>query len=363
MPETAPRPGHATLAGWLVIGGSVILVLVAWQRIANLHTLEVQEELQRAASNSSVDLWTMSAERLETIIRVLCMIAAGAATASAILGWYALKRSTSARLAITLLTPLLVVGAFATASGFSGSLVLLGIVMLWLRPTRDWYAGRPWTTQTAGSAQRRPDPFAPTSQPRPVDAAPPTPEPPPPTPEPEPAPGPGPVQPGPFVGEYGAPAPTPATSPSPEVRAKRPGALIAACVTVWASCALVAGFMLLFSLVMTVARDEFFEELQRQQPDDVQGITAAQLATGTYLATAFIVLWCVAATVLAMLAFRRLQWARVALVTCAGVAGLVLLAATFISPPVGVLLVASLVTVWLLLRADVTAWFMPRDRR
>ena len=30
MPESAPRPGQATLAGWLIIGGSVILVFTAW---------------------------------------------------------------------------------------------------------------------------------------------------------------------------------------------------------------------------------------------------------------------------------------------------------------------------------------------
>ena len=44
MPETAPRPGQATFAAWLIIGGSVILVLTAYQRISTLHTLEVQED-------------------------------------------------------------------------------------------------------------------------------------------------------------------------------------------------------------------------------------------------------------------------------------------------------------------------------
>ena len=51
---------------------------------------------------------------LKTTIRVLCMIAAAAATASTILGVQALRRSTSARLALTLLAPLVLIAGFAT---------------------------------------------------------------------------------------------------------------------------------------------------------------------------------------------------------------------------------------------------------
>jgi hypothetical protein len=130
------------------------------------------------------------------------------------------------------------------------------------------------------------------------------------------------------------------------------------CSDLWASSAIVSGFMLLFSLIMAVARDEFFDEVERQQPDfDMQGLSRAELAMGTYAATTFIVVWCVAAIVLAVLAFRRTPWARIALTVCTGLAGLVLLGLTFFSPLLVVLLAADLVTVWLLLRADVAAWF------
>jgi hypothetical protein len=354
MPEKATRPGQATFAAWLIIGGSVILVVTAWQRISSLHTLEVQEELRRVLSEPPLSSTGLGLEGLKTTIRVLCMIAAAAATASTILGVQALRRSTSARLALTLLAPLVLIGGFATA-GFFAPLVVAGVCMLWLRPTRDWFAGRPWVATTQAVAQRRtdrPDPFAVPSRPPQEDT-------PPPTREPEPPPPPPPAtEPGPFTGEYGAPyAPPPPLSPY-DARTKRPAALVSACIIVWASCAIVSGFMLLFSLIMAVARDEFFEEIERQQPDfDMQGMSHAELATGTYVATALIVVWCVAAIVLAVLAFRRLAWARIALVVCTGLAGLVLLGLTFLSPPLVVLLAADVVTLWLLLRADVTAWY------
>ncbi len=355
MSQKAPRPGQATFAAWLIIGGSAILVITAWQRISTLHTLEVQEELQRVLSDPPFSGSGLGVSGLKTTIRVLCMVAAASATASTILGVQALRRSTSARLALTWLAPLVLIGGFATAGVFA-PIVVAGVIMLWLRPTRDWFAGRPWAAAKAGlpplpdlSLQRRP----------PADGStPPAPPPPPPPPTLEP-----PARPGPYTGTYGAPLPEPAAPPH-DPRAKRPATLIAACVIVWVSCTLVAGFMLLFSLVMAVARDEFFDEIERQQPNfDMKGLTEAELATGTYLATAFILVWSAVAMVLAALALRRLPWARVALVVCTGIAGLVLLGATLLSPFLVVLLAATLVTMWLLLRADVTDWFTPRGGR
>lgn len=362
MTEKAPRPGQATFAAWLIIAGSVVLVLTAWQRIASLHTLEVQEELQRVLSEPPLSGTGLSLESLKTTIRVLCMVAAAAATASAILGVQALRRSTSARLVLSFLAPLVLIGGFATA-GFFAPLVVAGVVMLWLRPTRDWFAGRPWLPATAGQQSRRPDPFA--VQPREgIDTpAPPSPPAAPPAspaapaaPSSEPRPE---ARPGPYANPYGAPLATAEPVASPyHPAAKRPGALIAASVIVWVSSALVSGVLLLFSLIMAVAREEFFDELERQQPDlDLQGMSQAELATGTYVMTAIAVVWSVVAVVLAVLVLRRLQWARIALLACTGAAALVLLAVTFFNPLTVVLLGASLVTLWLLLRADVQAWF------
>ncbi|UMG94608.1 hypothetical protein [Nocardioides sp. TF02-7] len=361
MSQAAPRPGQTTFAAWMIIGGSVILVITAWQRISGLHTLEVQDELQRVLSEPPVSGTGLTLESLKTTIRILCMVAAGAATASAILGFQALRRSTSARLALTLLAPLVLVGGFATA-GFFAPLVVVGVVMLWLQPTRDWFAGRPWRSPAGAT---RPDPLAPHRQQRPDPFAPPTAQ------QARP-PGPGeparpedrepeqpPAQPGPYGGAYGAPyAPPPATGTSAATPARRPGALIAACVTVWVTCALLSGLMLLSSLVMAVARDELFTELERQQPGlDLGGLSHGEIAAGVYATTALTVLWCTVAVVLAVLAFRRVPWARMALVICTGASGVVALAAAVVSPLVVVLVAAASMTFWLLLRSDVAAWF------
>src|SRR4051812_21805775 len=110
MSQDAPRPGQATFAAGLIIGGSVVLVITAFQRISGLHTIEMQEQLEKALSEPPIAGMGVGLGELKTTIRVLCMVAAGAATASTILGVQALRRSTSARLALTLLTPLVLIG-------------------------------------------------------------------------------------------------------------------------------------------------------------------------------------------------------------------------------------------------------------
>jgi hypothetical protein len=349
MSEQGPRPRQVTFAGWLIIGGSVVLVAMAWQRISALQSLEFQEEMRKVLSQPPFSDTGLGFGALKTTIRVLCMVAAGAATASTILGFQALRRSTSARLALTLLAPLVLIGGFATA-GFFAPMVVAGVVMLWLQPSRDWFAGRPWLPRSSASGaaggSSRPDPFAP-APPRddlPAPVAPPPPV----------------TQPGPYGEPFGSvrPAYDPAASAPAAVRARRPPALIAACVLVWASTALVSGLMLLFSIVMAVARDELFDEIHKQQPDfDMKGMSESELASATFVMTAIIVVWCVVAAVLAVLAFRGQGWARVGLAVCTGGTGLLVLAATLLSPPLVVLLAATAVTLWLLLRPDVTAYF------
>jgi hypothetical protein len=351
MSEEGPRPRQVTFAGWLIIGGSVVLVAMAWQRISALHSLEFQEEMRKVLSQPPFSDTGLGFGALQTTVRVLCMVAAGAATASTILGFQALRRSTGARLALTLLAPLVLIGGFATA-GFFAPMVVAGIVMLWLQPSRDWFAGRPWLPRASASPGEsgppRPDPFAP-APPRddpPAALAPPPPPPP------------AVVQPRPYGEQFGALPPTYAPAPATLERTRRPPALIAACVLVWASTALVSGLMLLFSLVMAVARDDLFDEIHKQQPDfDMKGMSESELATATFVMTAIVVVWCVAAAVLAVLAFRGRAWARVGLAICTGGTGLLVLAATLLSPALVVLLAATAVTLWLLLRPEVTAYF------
>ncbi|WP_206056754.1 hypothetical protein [Nocardioides sp. GY 10113] len=350
--EPSPRPSQATLAGWLIIGGSVVLVLMAWQRVSTLHTLEFQEQLQQVLSEPPVSGTGLSVSTLSTIVRVLSMVAAGAATASTILGFQALKRSTAARVALTCLAPLVLVGGFAIA-GFFAPMVVAGIAMLWLQPTRDWFAGR--------AAAPRP-PRAESTTPPPVRHQPVQQPPVPQSPVQQPS-----MQP-PAQQPYGAPPPYPAPEGGPLFPAyshtvpqrseRRPAALVAACSIVWACTALVSGVLLLVSLAIAVGGEQLWAEVERQQGKALAdlGVSTDELTVGIYALTAIAVPWCLAAAGLAVGAILGRRWARIALAVSSTITGLVVLVMALASPLLVVLVMACAVTTWLLLRPDVAAW-------
>ncbi|MFC4784445.1 hypothetical protein ACT8ZV_08225 [Nocardioides sp. MAHUQ-72] len=310
-----PRPRQVTLAAWLIMGGSALVVLTVFERVAGLHTLETRQAAQEFLAEPPGDTLGLDVSGVLDILRVLCMVAAGCATAAAILGYQVLRRSRSARLALTLLAvPLFVTGL--VSGGFLASVVAASSVMLWFQPARDWFDGK-----------------APTPAPEPV-----------------------------------APAPWPASRPAqaaPELLPRleadptvRPAAVSWACVLTWVCAGLTLLAMAASMALLAASPDLVFEELHRQNPDlAAQGLSDDTLRTATFAVGGVVVVWSLAAMVLAGLAFRRVGWARLSLVGSASASAVCLLLATLGQFLLVLPLAASVVTLALLVRPDVRAWF------
>lgn len=351
MSEQQPRPGQATLAGGLIIGGSVFVVLAAWQRISTLHTLAVQEELQQVLTEPMTADLGLDADGLATAIRVLCLIGAGAATASAILGIQVFKRSASARIALTVLSPLLFVGGLATA-GFLAPMVLAGIVLLWLQPTRDWYAGRPWVQRLEERQAARLAVIRSASRPTPP-AAPTHPGPPPHNQLHQPGHLPGPVA-GPGFGV----AP-PARGP---VVGARPPALVAACAI---TCVVAVTVVLLVAgmvAYVSANSEQLFAEVMKDQPAwlDTSQVTERDLVAGIYVLLVGVTACALGAIVLAALAFVGQNWARIVLAIGAAGGAAVSLFLALGAWPLVILVAALAGTTSLLLRPEVARWYAGR---
>ncbi|GAA4819595.1 hypothetical protein ACFQ0K_10915 [Nocardioides caeni] len=349
MSDPQPRPGQATLAGALIIGGSIVLVLSAWQRISTLHTLEVQEWMERQISGAGG--MGMSVETFSTMIRVACLVGAGAATASTILGFQVFKRSQSARMALTALSPLLLLGALAT-DGFLAPMVVAGIVLLWLQPTRDWYAGRPWVQRYDQRRAARVGGPAPDGDAGPSQPA-----------SPWSAPAPQPTDPAPSSGSSSGLSSDQPTAPWVDHRPQRrretprPGALIAGCVLAWAFSTITVAFLALTALALATQSDELYAEMQEQQPDLAAEVGKSELVASVSVMVGVLVVWAIVAIVLAGIAFVGHNWARVLLAISAAVAAVLSLALSFAAPPMVVLVLVFAVGAWLLLRPEVSAWY------
>ena len=358
MSEQQPRPGHTTLAGGVIIGSSVILILSAWQRISTLHTLEAREGFEEVLSQPIWEASGLTVDGMATAIRVLCLVGAGAAVAATILGFQVFKRSASARVVLTALSPLLLFGGMAT-DGFLAPLAVAGVAMLWLQPTRDWYAGRPWVQAyekrradraAAMRSARGEAPSAPSHQSPPSSPSPPV-------PPAEPL-APRPVQ------QWGEPvrqqpAPVPPADRGRAVRGPRPAALKAACAITWVASGFVAIGIVLSAVLVPSQGDELFEEAARQQPRMVEDydLTRNDLIAGVYLLLAMCLVWVVIAVVLAVLAWLGHDWARITLVVSAACAGGLTLLISIGAWPLVTLVLAMAVSLWLLMRPEVARWY------
>ena len=321
------RPRQVTLAGWLLMAGSVLVVALVFQRLAGLHTLESRVAVEKFLAEPPGSALGTDVDSVITLIRTLAMVTAGCATAAGILGYQVLRRSRSARTAVTVLAVPLFLAGMVTG-GFLSSVVAASAVILWMQPARSWFDG---TTPPDPRAVRAAVPAAPPS----ASAAPTWPPP---------------VAP-PAAGVW--------PPPHPAACDRRPGAVLWACVLTWVFTGLTMVGLVASAVALAVDRDELLDQIHRDNPQlRAQGVSDDLLVAGTYVLIAGVLLWCVGVAGVAVLTFRRVAWARIVLVVSAAVCGVLCLLGTVAG---GFLLVvplmAALLTLGLLLRPDTAPWF------
>jgi hypothetical protein len=331
------RPPQVTVAGLLVMGGSVVVVLIALGQGALLHSLDTRAAVEKYLDQPFGDQLGLGVQGTLTLLRVVWTVAAVSAAAAAVLGWYAMQRSKGARVALSwLAVPLFVASFFfigvSGASAFP-AMVTAAVVMLWFQPARDWYDG---ITPPAPEPPPLPAPLprsptAPTGRDPLLDLPPPT------------AP---PLYATPYAQEQRRDA-------NPEMR---PRAATWACVLTWLGSATTV--VLMAALVISVLHDPgILTDGLREQPDLVDsGVTDAVLRQFLYAIAGAVTIWSVAAMALALLVWRRVRWAAIGLAVSAGTACLVCLVALIGSLQFVVLLGVCAGTLALLLRPESRAW-------
>ena len=326
MVATPPRPRQVTLAGWMIMLGSAVVVFTAFERVSGLRSIESQEAVADFISEPPGDGLGLSVDQVLDLIQLLSLVAGACATAAGILGFWVLKGSKGARLALAILAlPLLATGL--ATGGIVSSLVVAAAVMLWVQPSRNWFEGRPPPSPPAMPAL--PDASAPVAAPSPE------------------------------AGAQPPPTAVPVFTQPPQPRQPaRPMAVVWACVLTWACCALVLVGLGATVLVLLIAPDLLFDELHRQNPDIAdQGLSDGDIEVASYITAGLFIPWALVASGFAVQAFRRVAWGRRALIVSAGAAGALSLVGMFASTIMVVPFVAAVVTVALLSRPEVRAWY------
>jgi hypothetical protein len=320
------------MAGALVVGGSVGVVVAVAEQLAGLYSLETRERVTELLAQPPGSDLGLSVPTALSSLRVVLMVLAGCATTSAILGWHALRGSVRARLGLAVLAVPIFLGGFAVG-GFLTSLVAAGTVLMFAGPSALWFRGEPI-----------PEPAKPPRAPeRP--------------PLPERRPGAS-ARPGATL-QAERPTTTPTTSTATGPVTRRPDSLVWACVLTWAFSALTVVVMVASAVLMASNPDLVVDELRSQ--GGLGGTDAAELAETVYVSTAVVGAWSLLATVLAVLAYRGVAWSRRALLASTVAAAVVCLLGAAYSLLMVLPAGATVATVALLNRPEVRAWFRHRS--
>lgn len=353
MSETKlPRPGQATLAGWLIVLGSLLTVVTAWDQISGLRSLDTRERVEEVLAEPPLAGSGIGLDNILDLMHVMALVTGAMAAAAVILGWHVLQRNKQARLALTVIAaPLFFAGMFG--GGFWSTLSAVAVVLLWMSPTRDWFDGvSPTKREALGSGDPDQESYvAPTPPEAPAASTAST------SPADSTA---GPArlsqqQPPPWTGAIAQ-----TTKPAPK---RRPGAVMAAAVLTWIGSGFTALMMLASAVTATANPDLILDQVRKQAESDPQMREVAELYTtdiivaSVWVMAVLVALVCVAAGVFAAFAIRRHSWARVALMISAGISALSLLLFALAFPPAVVLFGAAVATFSFLLRPEVAAWF------
>ncbi|MEO9322653.1 hypothetical protein ABFT23_04130 [Nocardioides sp. C4-1] len=360
--KTPPRPPQVTMLGSFVLGASAMLVLLAFDRVAALTTIEAQQDIADFLGTSSGEVLGLDADGMQTLIKAIWTFLGGAAVITSFLGWRVLQRDRGARLALSILVPLMLlsgsvvwqVNATFSFDEMLTILVAVSTLLLWTQPARDWFAGRtpaplaPRPTSTAATAA----PAAPTSTPTalPGYAPPPTAgqsagaSTPPPAPDP--------------WGRTPTAAPEPGKQPLPRPVVTAVVATIVASSVVLAAC--------LIGLVgVTTDRsgmeNAMADEISGRSAYDDLDLDPALLVNLTIGLLVVLLVWAIIAIGLAAMVANRVNAARIALaVSAIGAALASLLGAMLVVP---LLITAACITVAVvLLRSSTSQWFAEQKR-
>lgn len=355
--KTLPRPPQVTLAGWIAIVGSVFVVFSVYDVVASGRSIETRERVIDALDQPPLSGSGVTLEQALGFLHGLALVAGACAVAAAILGAYVLQCSKSARLALTIIAPVLFLSGMVTG-GFMSSMVAVAAVMLWTAPARDWFNG---------IAPQRSAIDVPAPPPRVDEPASKTPHD---------------SEPRAYVGfggdqravpegtsreqgsqQYDPKAPATADPIHERPTQPRPREVLQACLLTWIFSGVVFCGMLLAIVGFAASPDLIKEVYESDDRFTDADLDIDQLRAATIVVGAVFGVWSLVAVVLAVFTFLGHNWARITLIISAATTGLLGLALMIAAPLLALVSVAAVLSIVMLTRARTNAWFLNRSRR
>lgn len=397
--KVTSRPRQVTTAGVLGVVGSVLLVLSLFDAVQRVRSVEMRSSVEEFLSEPPGNGLGVSADWVLQVLHVMVLLNGALAAITAVLAVYVIQRHHAARIGFTVAAALMLLTA-PLSGGVMAMLVAFAATMLWGQPARDWFAGRepakaparadredredrkesaPHPSWSAPDRDQRADGGAGSgghgsphgsahsstaserSWPAPERGAVATAPAPEESETPPPAAYPFGTRPDPHWAppgvdqQPGVPAWAVGTAQDPD---RRPGSVTTAAVLTLVFSGATALIYLLIVVMLMAARQPLVDAIQSDPQFESLPVSTDDLLAVLWVMSAVAIFWSVSAFALGVLVFRRVGWARVALVVSAAAAMLVSLLAF----PFGLLHgLAAATTFALLLGKRSAAWFARRS--
>lgn len=393
---SAPRPGQVTFLSWVAIVGSAMVIATGFEQVAGLRSLDTKASVEEFLAEPPGSGTGLSVTEALEVLRISTMVSVACAGAILVLGFWLLRGNRQARLASAVFAVPLFASGFISG-GLMSAVVAASAMMLWFSPAKHFFDGTtppPVPSRPGLGGRERRD----------ADSQPPAVWPPPRPDEPRSLESSGPstsqptgsqpsgsqpsgsqpagsaedssaapgqlapyttvAPPRPPEGETADEAPVaPASWPAAAAYqpVTRPLSVVWACLVTWLG-TLFVGFALLASIVLLALNpDAMMTEVLAQNPEvNQEGISTTMLAGVSLVMLAGMLLWAVAAGVLAVFVMRGHEWARITLLASAALVAVLSLLMALVAPPTLVLSGASVAVIVLLLRPDSAAWMRTR---
>ncbi len=142
--STAParRPREVTIAGIQIVLGSAMVLVVAFNGMAQLRSSEMREVLSEVLRSEQAASLNLTMESARTLVKYSLLVSGAAAAVALVLGIFVMRRDRSSRWALTIMGGL--IALFSLAGGPAAWLLTMyvaaAVLLLWTKAARAWFA-------------------------------------------------------------------------------------------------------------------------------------------------------------------------------------------------------------------------------
>jgi len=134
-----------TVAGVQIVVGSLLVLLLAFNGMAQLQSTEMREVLTDLLESEQAASLNLTLESARELVKYTLLVSGGFAAVALVLGVFVMRRDRPSRLVLTVMGGLIAVVTVlgGPAAWVVTAYVVVSVVLLWTKAARAWFSPAP----------------------------------------------------------------------------------------------------------------------------------------------------------------------------------------------------------------------------